>query len=279
MQELSNGQKLKYLISKVLSKKKLTLVQRAVIEGNTYGEFEPTDLGKAHQEVMKLVKSNDITELIRLYKQLPKVSDESNSMKLYINDNQVSLQQYLDETNQGIRKITNVLSKPYSEMTLSEYSHTVYGSTKFESFGTANTIFSGAVPSIILNRTKKLTNFCPTAFQLITDDIIDKELLRNYELNSFQNVDAVLEYSEALLGYLTNLLKGKALIELYISKVWCSSTISKTQSVIPEVKPLPKVKGIEPTEVPISDEELDALDNVTVIGVSLDGKFKAGGKL
>jgi len=278
MQELSNGQKLKYLISKVLSKKKLTLVQRAVIEGNSYGEFEPTDLGKAHQEVMKLVKANDITELIRLYKQLPKVSDDSNIMKLYINDNQVSLQQYLDSTNKGTRKISNVSSKAYSEMSLHEYSYTIYGSTKFESFGVTNTMFSGSVPISILNRVKKLTNFCPNAFQLITDDIIDKELLRNYELNTFKNSDEVIEYSEALLGYLTSVIKDKELIDLYISKVWCKAQQVKPSKTIDEVKPSPKIKADEPSEVPMTDEMFDEIeDNVKLLGVS--SKFKAGGIL
>ena len=277
MQELSKGQELRKIVISLLSRKKLTLVQEAVVSSGTYGDFEPDNLTRAKFDVMKLSKANDVTELIRLLKQLP-LLDNGGGYTLFINDSQVNISQYIDLNNIGMRTISNVSDKQYSKVSLHEYSYTIYGSTKFESFSAANSIFGGTIPHSVLNRTKKLIAFCPNAFKLITDVIIEKEFLRNYELNTFDNSDEVLDKSEVLLPYLTSVIKDMELIKLYINKVWCVNKNYKSKDVIAEIKPLPKVKSDEPTEVIISDEEIDALENVMLGSQSIEKiNLKTGG--
>ncbi len=269
---MTNGQELSIYVRKTLANFDLDISQKAQIQNVVGGMFEPEDLDLAIIDIELMAVDLDIAGLIRLLKQLPK-PDTSNSIQLYINNDRVNIQQYLDPTQTGVREVKGVSSKSSSEMTLHEYSYTVHGSTRFDGFHN-NEVF-GASVGVGSNpkRSKKLIMFCPTAFKLITAEIIDKELLRNFDLKSYESVDAIPDEDGKLLAYLTNVIGTSVLIDEYLEKVWCStatkSTHTPTATEIEPPKPYDGVVG-ELTEVGITDAELDAMDNV-MIGVDKGG--------
>ena len=158
--------------------------------------------------------------------------------------------------------------KDYSTMTLHDYSYSSFGSLRFDNRA-INTLVGGSPGSINTNKTKKLILHCPTAFSLITKEIIDKELLYNFNIGAHE-MSALME-NEQLIGYLTSVIGEAALIGIYLNVEWCGGKPKRMPEAAGfKIKPKEHivVEG-ELTDVAMSDEDFDKVENgVKLIGVS-----------
>jgi len=114
---MTNGQKIRQLIEKYLTRSKLTLNERADFETAGHGEYEPTNLKSSIIEVQKMIKDKDRKGLISLLKKLP-IPLPTNS--IIHNDKAITNREFIQLRQSGIAKeeftLPSTISK--AELTL-----------------------------------------------------------------------------------------------------------------------------------------------------------------
>jgi len=280
---MTEGQKLRRFISDILitNKGKLSTSQKMILDDNEGGSYEPSAPKELLGEIITLEKAKNWTELIAVYKKLPAI-DSSDKATPYLNGTECTMREYLSADNlAGKRELrfnnpdrTKQARKPYLNMSLEEFSDTAYGDTLFTG-SAGNGIFGEG--KLAGSNYRKVNTPNQVAFELITKEVIERELLRNYSRGKYKDLKEVFKskHMDKLMAYLTSVLVPE-LIDIYLLIIWCKNGIRKAHkhSSPSSVKPTVKIKPNELTTVELTDAQFDKVENnVKLIGVGKSGEL------
>ena len=280
---MCNGQRLSGIIVQILTTMmELDIDQKAKLEKtlkSNIGVYDPDVMSEDLYDINEMMIAGDVDGLLLRLKIYPN-ADTTDKIILYLSGSECGITTYLDADNipgtRDIRFSNEAVQKQaykhYLKMSVVEFSNTAYGDGMFTG-SAGNGIFGGTSINATANR--KLNQPNKTAFDIITIEVIERELLRNYSKGKYKTLKSVMKSDkiDELIGYLTEVMLPE-LVDTYLLIIWCKNGIRKAHKLTTPnaVKPTPKGKANNPTEVAITDEELDAKDNV-MVGVNSGGRL------
>ena len=281
---MNEGQKLRLFVAKILTDNKgsLTTSQKMTLDSNEGGDYEPSNPRELMGEILSLERNKNWQELIQVFRKLPKPADD-NKITLFIDGRECSITDYLNSDKlSGVRTLKSNMKEPVIVETdgrLDAIAKNIFQSRFFElDSGSGGMMDPNARVSV--KKHKKLVRFLPQAYDIITEELLEKELLRNYAQGTYKTVDEVLEV-DGVQGYLTSVIANEETLEHYLETRWCGDKeIEEVNTYAPtpddyKTKYEPDLNGKDLTEVEPTDEQIDAMENkVTVFGIDSQGRKK-----
>ncbi len=230
---MNNGQKLSGIIVQILTTMMvLDIEQKAKLERimkSNLGVYSPEDMNEDMQDINEMMMAGDVDGLIARLKIYPQV-DSSDKSVPYLNGSECSIATYLNADNlPGVRELKfsnpergKQAHKPYLDMKLEEFANTAYGDKLFTG-AAGNAIFGSA---IVGGTNRKVNQPNKVAFEIITKEVIIRELLRNYSRGKYKTLKEVMksEKIEELMVYLTTVMVPE-LVDTYLLIIWCKNGI------------------------------------------------------